>query len=260
MKKIIAGSVAVLAFIGLSQPVSAAETKSLVIVDSYFDSRAKNTEIACVATISCTPATKVSTSLSDNTNHGVAMVEVAVKQQPSISIIGLRSAPSPTSDVNAGTFIEALRWVVTNKDRVSAVSVSRYFNGTQTCTPASTNTAPYGGVANADKIIRELIVTLKGYGIPVFASTGNVKNKAVNYPACILDTNSVSVGGVNNAGTYVSKYQFDANTDYFASSTVLNYKSTVFGLIPNTTSAGTVAVAAYYTSGITLSKLVNVIP
>ncbi len=238
-------------------PINAnAETpKSLVVIDSYFDSRAVGAKIICIPTVNCSTVYKPATSLSDDTNHGVAMVEVAKKQSPVLNIIALQSAANPTSGVNAGTFIEALKWINNNSDNIGAVSVSRRFNGTTACTPATVNTANYGGVVEADKTIRSLITSLKQKGIPVFAATGNIKGKTVDYPACILDTNSVSVGSINKSGLIVSSYQYDTNTDYFVSGSVYSYKSTVFGLIPNTTSSATAAIAAKYVSGQQLSKI-----
>jgi hypothetical protein len=52
-----------------------------------------------------------SSSMSDNTNHGNAMIAVAQKQNSNIKIIALRAASTPSSDVNAGNFIDALTWV-----------------------------------------------------------------------------------------------------------------------------------------------------
>lgn len=260
MKKVIA-VISILVASMLAIPSYAAETKSLVVIDSYFDNRVSGYECATIqGTVCANTITSFPKSLTSNINHGDAMLEVAKRQNPNISLIGLRAASTnnSASDVNAGTFIEALKWVKNNSSRVSAVSISRYFNGTTTCSPSSTNTSAYGGVVGADLQIKSLIAELKANGIPVFAATGNVKGKPVDYPACILDTNSVSVGGLNKNGTLVSLYQYDANTDYFVNPAVYSYKSTLFGLIPNTTSAATAAIAANYASGIVLTKFVSV--
>lgn len=260
MKKVIT-VVSILVASMLAIPSSAAETKSLVVIDSYFDNRVSGYECATIQGTACVNTiTSFPTSINNNINHGNAMLEVAKRQNPSITLIGLRAAStnSSASDVNAGTFIEALKWVKNNSNKVSAVSISRFFNGVTACTPASTNTSSYGGVVGADLQIRSLIAELKASGIPVFAATGNVRGKAVDYPACILDTNSVSVGGLNKTGTLVSLYQYDANTDYFVTTAVLSYRSTVFGLIANTTSAATAATAAKYVSGNSLTKFVSV--
>jgi hypothetical protein len=265
MKKLII-ALSVLALSTTTIPAQA-ETKSLVIIDSYFDSRVIGGNVSCV-TLQNTVCqdvilkSDIPASLSSSINHGDAMAEVAKRQSASLPIILLRSAPASTksvADVNAGNFIDALTWVNNNSSKVSAVSFSRYFNGTATCSPASTNTAGYGGVIKADQTIRALILSLKGKGIPVFVSTGNNQGSKIDYPACIEDTNSVSVGAVNKLGATVSSYAWDQKTDYFASSTVYSYTSPVLGLIANTTSAGTVAVAAKYVSSLLDNKFVNVL-
>ncbi len=267
MKKIVA-LVAVLFSVVVPVQSNASEQKSLVIIDSYFDSKVYSPTVKCV-TISnavCTDVVAVKKpSVSDEINHGNAMAEVAKKQSPSLSIVLLRSGtPSKNSvtPVNAGNFIEALRWVNLNSSTVKAVSVSRFFNANNgTCSPASTNTAPYGGVVGADKTIRELISTLKTKGIQVFASTGNKRGTKIDYPACILDTVSVGTGEVNLAGNIISSNAFDANTDYVATSSVYSYLSPVMNLIPQTTSSATAAVAAQYVSnGLLPSKVVKVLP
>lgn len=260
MKKIVA-LVAVL--FSVVVPVQAqADSKALVIIDSYFDSRVTGAEVVCRQNLDCSiTSLPVSTSLSSPINHGVGMVEVAKRQSQSIKIIALRSATvtkKSANELNAGDFIEALTWVNNNSSVVSAVSVSRYFNGTKPCSPSSTGTAPYGGVALADAKIKALISSLKAKGIPVFASTGNTFGKAVDYPACILDTNSVSTGDYNKSNVLVSSNAFDLNTDFFATSSVYSYSSSIFGLLPQTTSSATAAVAAQYVAGSQLTKIVQV--
>jgi len=265
MKKIAVGFIAVIFSTIFLMPSQATTPKALVIVDSYFDSKVYNANVTCVtlANVECTDVVKTtSSSLSNDINHGNAMAEVAKKQNQSLSIILLR-ATTPSSktvnSVNAGNFIDALNWVNTNSSKVGAVSFSRYFNGNKVCSPASTNTAPYGGVSGADRTIRTLISTLKAKGIPVFVSTGNKMGAKVDYPACILDTVSVGTGGRNTQGTIVSSNAFDSDTDYFASYDFSNYDSNVFGLIPQTTSSATAAVAAQWlTTGNLLDKVVSV--
>jgi hypothetical protein len=266
MKKLITLVAVLLSTIVPIQSVSANQ-KSLVIIDSYFDSKVNGPNITCITleNKSCTDiVTSKSSSLSHDINHGNAMAEVAKKQNPNLSIVLLRSAEvnaRSVSAVNAGNFIDALRWVDANSSTVGAVSFSRYFNGRSGCSPATANTAGiYGGVVKADQTIRDLIVTLKSKGIQVFVSTGNNKGTKIDYPACIADTVSVSSGALNKSGAIVSNYAWDLNTDFFANYNVLSYKSPVFGFIPQTTSSATVAVASQYLSGVTLTKVVSVNP
>lgn len=246
-------------------PVHAASTKPLVIIDSYFDSRVVSSNVSCIVVQTETPCTNVvtsiPTSLSDEINHGDAMVEVAKKQSPGIKIIALRSGiPSAksVSGVNPANFILALRWVEKNASQVGAVSFSRYFNhATKACTPIAS--APYTP-ESADIEIKRLITSLASKGIPVFSATGNTVGKPVDYPACIIDTNSVSVGSLNKTGTLVLGGAADPNTDYFVPlGANLVYVSPVLGKIPNTTSSATVAVAAKFISSLLDNRLVNVL-
>lgn len=268
MKKTIIIIGAIIASLSVT-PVQAAPSpsKALVIIDSYFDSRVTGGNVSCLTLQDkvCEDVvlkTAIPTSLSSSINHGNAMAEVAKKQGADLPIILLRSTtpgPKYVPEVNAGNFIDALNWVSRNSSKVGAVAVSRYFNGNAGCTPATAGTASYGGVAKADATIRSLIASLKASGIKVFVSTGNTRGTKIDYPACITDTESVSVGGQNKLGQIVSSFAADANTDYFASSSVYSYKSPVLGLIANTTSAGNVAVAAKYLLGTLDNKFVNVL-
>jgi len=267
MKKVSLALVAVLSFIFI-QPVEASQTKSLVIIDSYFDSKTGAPNVTCItlSNAACTNVvTSTTTSLSHSINHGNVMTEIAKKQNSALPITQLRSAPASArsvAEVNAGNFIDALNWVNNNSSSVGAVSVSRYFNHPNgTCKPSSTNTAVHGGVAKADAKIRSLIATLKLKNIPVFVSTGNKQGTRIDYPACITDTVSVTTGSTNSSGDIVSIHALDSNTDYAADYSVLNFSSPVFGSIPHTTSSATVAVAAQYlTLGFSSTKVVNIKP
>jgi hypothetical protein len=256
MKKIVA-IVVVLFSVVVPVQSQAADQKALVIIDSYFDSRVTDSNVACITLQEkpCTDLVKVfPTSLSDNLNHGNVMVEIAKKQNPNIKIIAIRSAPSPTSDVNASGFISALTWVSKNTSQVAAVSFSRYFNhATKPCMPAPA--APYTP-DTANNTINQLINSLNASGIKVFAATGNKIGKAVDYPACLTNTDSVAVGGQKLDGTYAGIYQHDSNTDYFVSQSY----TTKFGPVANLTSPATAAVAATYVTKGLSTKVVSVLP
>lgn len=266
MKKII--SIAASAAIALSfvTPAQAEEVKSLVIVDSYFDTSkiAGSVESVCVAVSGCELTPTPRSGFSDAYNHGTAMAEVALKQNPKIKLVLVRAASATKnsrtgvvsiSTLNGNDFLKSLSYVSSRSD-VGAVSFSYNLSGNRTCSLSTT-----GGVnvRVVEPQIQSTISSLKAKGIPVFSSTGNKAGAAVNYPACIQDVNSVSVGDLNKKGAISSVYTFDANTDYFATGSVSNYKSNVFGLIPNTTSSGNVAVATKYLSGTIDNKFVNVL-
>lgn len=242
-------------------PVQAqgADQKSLVIIDSYFDSRVVGATIVCVALDSCknTPS-KIPTSLTDNINHGDAMADVAKKQNQSLSLILLRSANSSTSsvqDMNGADLIRALTWANANSNNISAVSFSRSISNNTKVGDCKMPTTGLAGTAfptpdaAASEIIR-LINLLNVKGIPFFASTGNTSNKYVIFPGCLPITNSV---------TTLAQLS-DANTDYSAiikDGSISNYNGVIFPLIPQTSSSATVAVAATWVSGKTLTPKVS---
>jgi hypothetical protein len=267
MKKV-ALAVAVVLGLVVIQPVQAADNKALVIIDSYFDSKVNAPNVKCV-TVKNVPCTDVvvakNSSLSHDINHGNAMAEVAKKQSTSVPIILLVSTtPSKNSvgAVNVGNFIDSLNWVNANSSTIGAVSVSRYFgNSKSACSPSNVNTAPYGGLAKADATVRSLIATLKAKNIPVFVSTGNTPGAKIDYPACITDTVSVGTGSLNSSGAVVSVHSFNSDTDYVGDYSINSFSSPVFGLIPNTTSAATVAVATQYLmNGSLTTKVVKINP
>jgi hypothetical protein len=239
-------------------PTPAVNTKPIVIIDSYFDTRVANTTIVCIATDKCVNTPKPSKRVSDPVNHGMAMVEVARRNNPNVPLVLLRSAnvdkKGAVGILNGNDFLAALKWVDTNSSNVSAVSFSYGLSGNMT-KRGDCKLSPTGlvNVKIVDPAIRSTVASLKNKGIPVFVSTGNDSNrKPVAYPACITDTVSVSTFPVGN---------HDANTDYFGvlPTGKFNYGSVLFGLIPQTTSSANVAVATQWQKGLTVTdKLVLV--
>jgi len=239
-------------------PTPAVNTKPIVIIDSYFDTRVANTTIVCVATDKCVNTPKPSKRVSDPVNHGMAMAEVARRNNPNVPLVLLRSAnvdkKGAIGILNGNDFLAALKWVDTNSSNVSAVSFSYGLSGNMT-KPGECKLSPTGlvNIKIVDPAIRSTVASLKNKGIPVFVSTGNDSNrKPVAYPACITDTVSVSTFPVGN---------HDQNTDYFGvlPTGKFNYGSVLFGLIPQTTSSANVAVATQWQKGLTVTdKLVLV--
>jgi len=265
MKKIIGVAIATFVALGaFSIAPAQASTKSLVVVDSYFDSRVGNVPIICTENTSCVIDTRIrSTSLSHPQNHGVALVDAAKSRFPSVPIIALRTTSNSTTEMNANHLVLALEWALKNKNSVAALSISRRINGPDHartgCQPGVPDRA---SVAPVDQRVRSLIAELKAIGIPVFVSTGNIAGSIVDYPACINDTESVSTGLLNRLGQVVSSHSFNQNTDYFVtiSGSRPSLTSSIFGLIPNTTSLATVLAAAKYTAESNLTKFISVLP
>lgn len=268
MKKIAVAALAVFVSLGATVSVAPAQanTKSLVVVDSYFDSRIGSTPIVCVSGNPCLIDTRTrSTSLTHPVNHGVAMVDAVKSKFPNVPVIALRAA-NATTEMNVGHLVSALEWALANKNTVSALSLSRKMNGpahnSTGCDAATTNTAHLGGKAGADSRVRSLIAQLKANNIPVFVSTGNGAGNIVDYPACITDTNSVSTGSANKLGAPSSVDKFNADTDYFVSiaNNQFNIKGTLFPVLPNTTSLATVLAAGKYVAESNLTKFISVLP
>lgn len=267
MKKVIGLSAVALAVASMFSVAPAqAETKSLVVIDSYFDSRVGETPIICVTGNSCVVDTKTkSTALTHPLNHGVAMVDAVKTKFPSVKVVALRAADAKT-EMNVGHLVSALEWALSNKSGIAALSLSRKMNGPSHnktgCDAATTNTAHLGGKSGADSKVRSLIAQLKANGIPVFVSTGNGTGSVVDYPACIEDTNSVSTGSANKSGLPASVDKFNASTDYFVSiaNNKFNISGKLFPVLPNTTSLATVLAAAKYTAESNLTKFISVLP
>lgn len=255
MKKIVA-LVAVLFSVVVPVQSQAADSKALVIIDSYFDSRVSNAEIVCVASDLCKNVGVGKSSVSENFNHGVAMADVAQKNNPGSPLILIRAATvtpkGVVGDVNGMGLIAALTWVNNNSSRVSAVSFSRSISNNKKvgdCKLASSGlTIP---VPAADAQIQSLIASLVAKNIPVFASTGNKSSSSitVTYPACLATTHSVA------AGAY-SQSLISADTDFigFIEADTYSYTSTNFGFVPQTTSSATAGVAAKWVKESALQK------
>ena len=252
MKKIVA-LIAVL--FSVVVPVQAqADTKSLVIIDSYFQSNIAVGAITSTGAACPQSKTVVNTTPSSPYNHGTQMYAVAKLQNPNIKIIPICGANEKT-EMNPAMFISSLKWVENNASQVFAVSFSRFFNhATKPCMP--TASAPYTP-ETGDKEIKRLINSLKTKGIKIFASTGNDKNKPVNYPACIVETESVvhanelgnPLGGSNISTDYFVKLSDDGS--------IFSYRTSI-GLVAHTSSSATAALAAIFSSGTLLdTKLVK---
>lgn len=254
MKKIIA-LVAVLFSVVVPVQSQAADTKSLVIIDSYFQSSVAQNPITSTGAACAQSKPIANAKASDPYNHGTAMYAVAKLQNPYISIIPICAA-NAQSDVFPSQLISSLSWVKSNRDKVKAVSISLTFNKTSLeCTPFGPVNTPKARLAD-DVVIRSLINDLESYGIPVFAAAGNDTNKSVSYPGCIANT--LAVAHADENGNAISR--FDANTDYFARLSLDGTKwvyNTTFGPVSQTSSSATAAVASMWVTANTPKGIVN---
>jgi hypothetical protein len=243
--------------------------KALVIIDSYFDSSKISGDVVdvCVARVGCELTPTPVAGVSSAYNHGTAMAYLARKANPDVKLYLVRASSSfknartgvvTMSVINGNDLLNALKWVEQNVEDVSAVSFSYRISSNLRPGDCKLSTVGAVNVRVVDPQIRSSIANLKDSGVPFFASTGNDRNtKPVDYPACITDTMSVAAG-VGNSILALSNH--DSNTDYVGAlpANTFNYTSSVFKLIPQTTSSATVSVAALWTRNAVTEKWVLV--
>jgi len=243
--------------------------KALVIIDSYFDSSkiSGNVVDICIARVGCEIIPTPIAGISSAYNHGTAMAYLARKANPDVKLYLVRASSSfknartgrvTINVINGNDLLNALAWVEQNLEDVSAVSFS--YRISSNVRPGDCKLSAVGAVnvRVVDPQIRSAITRLKDSGVPFFASTGNDRNrKPVDYPACIPDTMSVAAG-VGSSILALSNH--DSNTNYVGAlpANTFNYTSSVFRLIPQTTSSATVSVAALWTRNMVTDKWVSV--
>lgn len=193
MKKVALIVVAILGFVVI-QPVQAAETNTIAIIDTAVDSnKIPNVvyEVCFTFNKTCQNKTefqegKGSAMINDwkikGADHGYNMAQVAVQTDPNVKIVFIRIADEKVYDTfsiirNDGSSLDkAIDWVSKNASRfnISAVSVSQ---------SRSNFTA---GTCPTDTIFTNAVATLNTANIPVFVATGNdSKKNQVGFPACI---------------------------------------------------------------------------
>jgi hypothetical protein len=145
-------------------------------------------------------------------NHGTKMAHASILTNPNIKIVFVRivgATPSGTRQItNEATFVNALNWVLNNKNRynISAVAMSQghgnLMSGSDYC-PKTTQT-------------QSLIAALDSSGTPVFLPAGNSRNQnRIFWPACIKESIAVSASANGDGIAIYSNY--DKNlTDMFA--------------------------------------------
>jgi hypothetical protein len=254
----------------VTEEVKRVKEKALVIVDAYFDSSKISGEVVnvCIARIGCELTPTPVAGASSAFNHGTAMAELARKANPDVKIYLVRAAAAARDSrtgavtmqvINGNDFLNALRFVQSNKEEIGAVSFSYSMNGNMTkAGECRLSTSGSVNVSVVDPQIRSTVAELKSSGIPVFAATGNDGNRRpVSYPACIQDVASVASGFGDR---FLSSSNHDAFTDYVGAlpANTLSYTSTIFGTISHATSSATASVAAMWLDGLVTEKWVRV--
>jgi len=150
--------------------------------------------------------------LRNGFNHGTKMSHAAVLTNPNIKIVFIRIVGATSTGsrqiTNEPTFINALNWVSSNKDKynIAAVAMSQghgnYMSGQNYCP----NTP----------LTRSLISKLNQQEVPVFLPAGNARDLTrVFWPACFSEAVTVSASSINDGPAIYTNY--DKNiTDMFA--------------------------------------------
>jgi hypothetical protein len=247
----------------------AATGKALVIIDSYFESSkiSGNVIDVCLARVGCELTPNPISGVSSAFHHGTAMAELARKANPEATLYLVRAASALSNPrtgvvtmqvINGNDFLNALRFAKSKQDEVGAVSFSYSLNGNMPrIGDCRLSTAGMVNVAITDPAIRAQVTELKDLGIPVFAATGNDRNrKPVAYPACIPDVMSVASGVGDN---FLLTSNHDATTDYVGAlpANTFSFTSATYRLLPHATSSATVSVAALWVAGKVSDKWVR---
>jgi hypothetical protein len=190
MKKIVA-LVAVLFSVVIPINANASTAGSVVIIDSNFNESliSGSREVVCLYTTNCSVPQSGKTTQS---MHGTIMAEVARTANPTANLILIKAATTPAGIVNGDDFNNALSWVIANLStkNIKSVSFARGA-GSNTLLGCLPTTGKNKAVVKASTIAN--VDSLKGYGVNVYASTGNTnKVGSLEYPACLSNVTAVT--------------------------------------------------------------------
>jgi hypothetical protein len=208
MKKAV-GLVAVILGLAVVQPVQAAETQTIAIIDSAIDSSkfANVVYEACFTLNTCPNGQKLqdakgtysfsegkgSAAIKDfsikGSDHGFNMTKIATYINPNINVVFVRISDEKVYDTfsmirnDGGSLARALAWVSNNTSRfnIKAVSISQ----------SRSNFA--AGTCPSDSLFESSVVKLKASNIATFVATGNdSKKNQIGFPACVNGVYSVT--------------------------------------------------------------------
>lgn len=192
MKKVTLAVAVVLGFI-VVQPVQAAETETIAIIDTAIDS-SKNLNVvyeACFTLKTCPNGTSFQegkgSAMVNNwkvkgVDHGFNISQAAVLANPNVKIVFVRISdlnvyPTFSAIHNDGTSLSrAIDWVSQNASRLNirAVSVSQ------------SRINFLAGTCPSNIVFENAVKALNIQNIPTFVATGNDSRKnQVGFPACV---------------------------------------------------------------------------
>lgn len=204
IKKLSVVFVAVFTMLGIAgiAPAQAQDQKTIVIIDSHFDTTLVSgdvVEVCVVAKTLCDTVTQPRTSKQfEDFNHGTIMADIVRQNNPEAKLILIRAANHTNSTVNGNGFNAALDWIIANKDVYGIDNVSFSYNvgNGASCRP----TTPGVNIHSAHSDIVSDIQKLSSAGVVVYAASGNyASGNRVDYPACIQEV--VAVGSTQWRGS-----------------------------------------------------------
>lgn len=266
MKKVVGLLAVILGFV-LIQPVQAAETQTIAIIDSAIDSSKFNNIVyeACFTLNTCPNGQLLKdnngpysfsegkgSALVNNFNikgadHGFNMAKIATTINPNINIVFVRISDEKVYDTfsmirnDGGSLARALAWISNNsaKFNIKAVSISQ----------SRSNFAV--GTCPTDTLFESSVAKLKSNNIATFVATGNDgKKNQIGFPSCVKGV--YSVAGSLMDGTVAKDSNINTNTtmisrfcsDFVGTSCIKipNYRGTLTAM--SGTSVATVVAAS----------------
>ena len=150
-------------------------------------------------------------------DHGTQMVYSLIKTNPNVNVVFVRIVGATPTGVrqitNETTFVNALDWVLNNKDRfnIQAVSMSQ----------GHTNFPRVKNYCPNTPMTQSRIRSLVDAGIPLFLPTGNTRDYSrISWPACIDE--SISVGATTDYEEIPLWSNIDINKTDFHALGILN--------------------------------------
>lgn len=232
MKKYLTACLAIGILIGLSGPALSTTPPTVVIIDTGIDMTNKNVsnrvvgEVCILVQTTCPNGKNFmegpgSATLDpvkaqkNNFYHGTAMTGVIVENSNAnvimIRVIGMnKDGTRSASEVSV--LERAIKWAADNKQKynISQVSISLAIRNTSSCM--------------ANKSIESSVSTLKSFGVPVIAGSGNDSDYVrTSFPACLKDV--ISVGATDPAtlkGQFPALYS-NISDDFYMLGTINTY-------------------------------------
>ena len=144
--------------------------------------------------------------------HGTQMVYTAINTNPNVKIVFVRfvgaTADGTRQITNETSFVNALTWVLYNKDRlnIKAVAMSQSHH----------NLGFTSNYCPSTPLTEKAINDLSNAGVPVFLPAGNNKDlKRISWPACIPNSIAVSASAYGDGPAVYTDYD-PVLTDIFA--------------------------------------------